>query len=82
MCMFHHHDEDRTHDLNRAEGPSATHAPTHAVWVVALIGFMAIAGYFLWTKHRAHVIPFLPYALLLLCPLMHLFMHHGHGRNR
>lgn len=43
------------------------------------LGFLAIAGYFLFTEHQAHVIPYLPFLLLLLCPLMHLFMHRGHG---
>ncbi len=42
-----------------------------------LLVFLAIGGYFLWTEHRAHMFQFLPYGLLLLCPLMHLF--HGHG---
>jgi hypothetical protein len=49
-------------------------------WV--LLGFLAVAGYFLWTEHRAHVIAglsYLPYLLLLACPLMHIFMHGGHG---
>ena len=45
---------------------------------LVLIGFIAIAAYFLWTEHQAHVVPFLPYVLLLLCPLLHLF-HGGHG---
>lgn len=45
---------------------------------LALIGFVVIAVYFLWTEHRAHVAQFLPYGLLLLCPLLHLF-HGGHG---
>lgn len=45
---------------------------------LVFLGFAAIAAYFLWTEHRAHVIQFLPYALLLLCPLLHLF-HGGHG---
>ena len=45
---------------------------------LALIGFLAIAAYFLWTEHKAHVVQFLPYFLLLLCPLLHLF-HGGHG---
>ena len=40
-------------------------------------GFALIAAYFLWTEHRAHVVQFLPFALLLACPLLHLF--HGHG---
>ena len=40
-------------------------------------GFLLIAGYFLFTEHRAHVVPYLPFLLLLACPLMHMF--HGHG---
>lgn len=47
---------------------------------LALLGFLAIGSYFLITEHRAHLalaIPFLPWLLLLACPLMHLFMHHG-----
>lgn len=45
------------------------------------LGFLAIAGYFLFTEHRAHVLPYLPFLLLLACPLMHFFMHRGHGRH-
>ena len=45
----------------------------------AFAGFMLVAAYFLWTEHRAHVIQYLPWALLAMCPLMHLFMHRGHG---
>ena len=41
--------------------------------------FLAIAAFFLWTEHRAHVMGALPYVLLLLCPLMHLFMHRKHS---
>lgn len=46
------------------------------------IGFIVIgsvAGYFLVTEHWAHVVGFLPFLLLLSCPLMHIFMHGGHG---
>lgn len=49
---------------------------SRARWV--LYGFLAVAGFFLFTEHRAHVLGILPYLLLLACPLMHLFMHHGH----
>ena len=45
---------------------------------VALIGFLAVAGFFLVTEHTAHLFGVLPYLLLLAGPLMH-FMHHGHG---
>jgi hypothetical protein len=45
------------------------------------LGFLAIAGYFLFTEHRAHILPYLPFLLLLACPLMHFFMHRGHGHG-
>lgn len=48
---------------------------------VALGVFALAAAYFLWTEHRAHVIPFLPWAIFAMCPLMHVFMHHGHGSH-
>ncbi|WP_414718295.1 DUF2933 domain-containing protein [Vibrio chemaguriensis] len=38
-------------------------------------------SYFLITEHREHVFEYLPYLILLLCPVMHLFMHHGHGHH-
>ena len=41
--------------------------------------FAIVAGFFLVLEHRAHVLPYLPWLLLAACPLMHLFMHHGHG---
>jgi Protein of unknown function (DUF2933) len=56
----------------------------HAPWWrtpfgLVLCGFLIIAGFFLLTEHTAHVFGALPYLLLAACPLMHLFMHHGHG---
>ena len=47
----------------------------------ALLIVAAIGGFLLFTEHRAHVLGFLPYALLLACPLMHMVMHHGHHRR-
>ena len=41
--------------------------------------FLASAVFFLWEEHRAHILGVLPYAVLLLCPLIHLFMHRGHN---
>lgn len=46
---------------------------------MVLIGFLLIAAYFMFTEHRAHIIPILPYLLILVCPLMHIFMHGGDG---
>jgi hypothetical protein len=44
-----------------------------------LLAFLAIAAFFLFTEHRAHLFGILPYLLLLACPLLHLFMHGRHG---
>jgi hypothetical protein len=45
--------------------------------------FLAIAAFFLWEEHRAHLLGILPYLLLAACPIVHLFMHHGHkGHHR
>ena len=41
--------------------------------------FVAIALFFLLEEHRAHILGALPYVLLALCPIIHLFMHRGHG---
>jgi hypothetical protein len=45
---------------------------------VSLLVVVAVGGFLLFTEHRAHVLGVLPFAFLLACPLMHVFMHHGH----
>ena len=50
---------------------------------LALLVFLAIAGFFLVMEHTAHVFGVLPYLLLLGCPLMHFFHRgHTHGSSR
>ncbi len=48
---------------------------------MVLLAFLAIAGFFLLTEHRAHLFGVLPFLLLLACPVLHFFMHRGHGGN-
>lgn len=50
----------------------------------AFVGFAAVAGFFLVTEHTAHVFGWLPWLLILACPLMHFFGHRhgGHGGHR
>ena len=62
----------------------ATDNAVHAPWWktrhgIVLCGFLLVAGFYLLSEHTAHLFGVLPYLLLLSCPLMHLFMHHGHG---
>jgi len=45
-----------------------------------LLLVLAIAGYFLWQGHKAHILEYLPLILTFgVCGVMHLFMHGGHG---
>jgi hypothetical protein len=46
---------------------------------LVMFGFLLIAGALLFTEHRAHVLGVLIWLPLLACPLMHIFMHHGHS---
>lgn len=60
------------------------HEPPQAVssrskWV--FVAFVAIAAFFLFAEHRAHLLGALPFLLLLACPLMHFFHHRGHGKG-
>ncbi|HCY64263.1 MAG TPA: hypothetical protein DHV59_15860 [Oxalobacteraceae bacterium] len=48
---------------------------------VALIMLALIVGFYLIKEHWAHLGQSWPYLLLLLCPLMHVFMHGGHGHG-
>jgi hypothetical protein len=52
---------------------------------IAFIVFLIIAAFFLIAEHRAHLSGWLSsygiWLLLLACPLMHLFMHGGHGHG-
>ncbi len=45
------------------------------------IVLLAVLLFFLLTEHRAHFFGFLPFGFLLLCPVMHIFMHKGHGSH-
>ncbi|MBY3225393.1 DUF2933 domain-containing protein [Rhizobium laguerreae] len=61
--------------MNDNHPPSAWSTYTRTVF----IAFAAIALVLITYEHRVHVLGILPWLLILACPLMHLFMHHGHG---
>lgn len=46
-------------------------------WIFA--GFIAFALILLAVEHRAQVLGWLPWLILLACPAMHVFMHGSHG---
>lgn len=56
-------------------------APNPRRFWPALAVFAGFALLLLWEEHEAHLLGALPFLVLLLCPLMHLFMHRGHGKR-
>jgi hypothetical protein len=48
----------------------------YVMWI-----FMSFIVYLLITEHWAHILPYLPWLILLACPLMHIFMHGGHDHG-
>jgi hypothetical protein len=60
---------------------SSTNKPSSSALTIGFCFFLAIAAFFLWTEHRAHLFGILPYLILLACPFVHLFMHRGHGSH-
>ena len=68
-----------THEM---PAPRADASPDRQWLRWGLVVFLAIAFFFLWEEHRAHLLGALPWLLLLACPLMHLLMHRRHRSHR
>jgi hypothetical protein len=69
--------------MKHPASPQAT--PPRNLWRsrygVGLMVMGAVAAFFLLAEHRAHIFGAWPFLLILICPLMHLFMHRGHGAH-
>lgn len=48
-------------------------------WAIWTFGALAL-GYLI-IEHRPHLFGWLPYLIILACPLMHFFMHRGHHHS-
>jgi len=68
--------QELTMDQQHAR-PSFLKTPFGVVSTIAAVG----ASVYLWVAHKDHVLALLPFALLAACPLMHVFMHRGHGHG-
>lgn len=64
-------------DASRESAPDP--ASRRAWWVFGV--FSAFVLILFVGEHRAHLLGWLPWLIVLACPLMHLFMHGGHGRH-
>ncbi len=70
-----------THDHHAHPHPDpSARLPWYRTWAgIAGLGAVALVALYLSLFHVTHVLDALPFVLLLACPLMHLFMHGGHG---
>jgi hypothetical protein len=72
------HRESAMNHEQSTSAPSFWRSPVGIVCTLIAIA----ASVYLWFAHQDRVLALLPYALLAACPLMHMFMHHGHGGHR
>jgi hypothetical protein len=56
--------------------PSSWRMPTGIAAAVLAVA----ATIYLYVTHKDHLLAALPFLLLAACPLMHVFMHRGHGQ--
>jgi len=72
---------DQKHDhFHRPEKRGSWLLSRDGLVAIVFLGFIV---FYLVTEHAAHTIQFLPWLILLLCPFMHMFMHHGgHDHSR
>ena len=48
---------------------------------IVLIAAIAAIGFFIISARKLQLARLLPFAGVLLCPLMHVFVHRGHGAH-
>jgi hypothetical protein len=61
---------------DRPSGPNWSRINQWLLWLG-----LAAAVAWLYFRHNEHLAQLLPFAIVLACPLMHLFGHHGHGAH-
>lgn len=59
-------------------GPQSFWRTSQGLSALVMIGAVT---YFLLIEHSTHLFQALPFLIILLCPLMHIFMHRGHNFN-
>ncbi len=67
-------------EQNRPVRHNARDPSGHRFWIVLAV-FFVFALVLLWEEHEAHILGALPWLILLACPVMHIFMHGGHGHG-
>ena len=82
----HHFDDSSvapsTRDQTRSGDPERYQdRGRRRAWFIAALMLALVGGVYLVQQHWTHLAGNWVYIVLLLCPLMHLFMHGGHGNH-
>ena len=66
--------------MNHSNHESSKRSPGWLLPIkISFTVILAIAAFFIISEHWLHLVGILPWLLILLCPLMHLFMQGGDG---
>lgn len=63
--------------MNQQARPSFWKSPFGVIATIVAVA----ASVYLYVAHKDHLLALLPFAFLAACPLMHVFMHRGHGHG-
>jgi hypothetical protein len=63
---------------NQAQAPEHRRTLSRPIVITCLAAFVA---FLILNGHGDHLLSLVPLLVLLACPLMHMFMHHGHGSH-
>ncbi len=69
------------HESQTSNHPVPGQPRKFMAWKGAAIMVAAIVAFYVLREHWGHALGIAPYLLLLACPLMHMFMHGGHGHQ-
>ena len=58
----------------------APHILKRSFLIMLATAIAAGATFYVLREHSTHALGLAPYLLFLACPLMHLFIHRGHGQ--
>jgi hypothetical protein len=62
-----------TNDYARSPAPHGSFLTSRAG--IVLFAFLGLVGFLLTTEHSAHALGALLWLVILVCPLLHVFMH-------
>ena len=75
------HSTHRTGQLDSPPRQDGDHIPWKRLARWLLWAFIVMSAALLIAQHREHLGAALPFLILLACPLLHVFMHRGHGQH-